>query len=279
MPAQAARNTRQRTIGIAVAACLLLLLGWAATRKATEHSRRSDQAVAALRQSGIGSPRADVQGMVATVYGLAADSDERDRALQAAGRVDGVRDVVDRLTVAAAPPRTPARVVGDPERAPTVQGGARLASPTLAAAPTANTAVPARDTSKPARSPQTSGRVEVDDNDADASCERLPSTLNHAEVAFFAESASVLAGGRATLQSVAQHMLRCPKTVLRIDARATQANTAEANLQLSRLRSQAVSNHLDGHGVAAHRLIATYRGSRAPRGDHADLTMYAGDQR
>ena len=74
-------------------------------------------------------------------------------------------------------------------------------------------------------------------------------------------------------------MIRCPHTVLRIDSRATQAGSPEANLQLSRLRSQAVSNHLDGHGVAVNRLVATYRGERDPSGDHAELTLHAGSQR
>ena len=74
-------------------------------------------------------------------------------------------------------------------------------------------------------------------------------------------------------------MIRCPDIVLRIDARATHASSPEANLQLSRLRSQAVSNHLEGLGVVVSRLVATYRGARSPAGDHADLTMYAGGQR
>ena len=160
-----------------------------------------------------------------------------------------------------------------------MEGGARLASPALAAAPSAKAAAPAKATPSPAQSSQRSGLVEGVELDAEAPCEQVPSPLSHARITFFEATASVLASGRATLQAVAQHMLRCPETVLRIDARATQASTVEDNLQLSRLRSQAVSNHLDGHGVPVHRLIATYRGSRAPQGDHADLTMYAGAQR
>ena len=272
-----ARTTRDRTIGIAVAVVLLLVLGWAATRHADDRATRDEQTLSALRRSGIESPRADITGMVATVYGLADDADERDGALRAVGRVDGIRDVVDRLTITATPSPAPERVAGDPDKAPGLSDGPRLAAgtattarPTSPAQPT--TARPAPATPRPRARTGSAKPVEVA---RDAPCEAVPSGMNGARVGFDKGTATVSKTGRSTLRSIGEHMVRCPNTVLRVEARATQAASTEANLKLSKLRSQAVSNHLDMHGVAVTRLVATYRGDRAPHGDHADLTMYA----
>jgi len=277
-----ARTPRDRAIGLGVAILILLALGWAATRQADDSTSRTEATMAALRRSGIDTPRADITGLGATVYGLADSETEREQALQAVRRVDGVRDVIDRLTVEARPTSAPKRTRGDPNMAPKLEDGPRLAAGTAPASPTKKTPAPsaskstAASRSTPAsRSSRSSRSVPAVQIPADASCEVAPAVLKGARVSFADGTATVETAGKTTLHSVARHMLRCPQTVLRINGRATQAASPADNLQLSRLRSQAVSNHLDMQGVPVSRLVATYRGDRAPAGDHADLTMHA----
>lgn len=274
-----ARAPRQRLIGVIVAIVLLLLIGWAATHRSGSVEDRHDDTVAALRTAGVRQARADVEGMEVTVYGVADDRHMREVALREVRAVAGVRMVTDRLVVSAddsEPSLTPAVSSAEPGP-PTLAPTATVTDP----APVAGAAPPASAGRASATTPTTrssSSRSPAPTDTSGAPCSQTPGALQGQSLDFVDQSATLAGASINTLAAISRHLSACPDALLEIRAFADHGAGPAANLRLSRQRANVVVGHLSRDGVATHRLVATYRGDRAPGGNRALLTVYPGKQ-
>jgi len=264
-----ARSRRERTIGLLVSIVMLGLIGWAATHRGGTASEREASALAALEASGIDHARVRVDGMRVTVLGVARDRAQREDALREVGLVDGIRVITDRLTLgsdAAEPTLTD--VVPTPDAgAPTL----RDPEPSAHASPAPARAAPARAATRTAHHTAAASTEAPSEP-----CATVPTPLREQSVDFATASATVQGESIHLLATVAHHMRTCPETLLEVRGFADQAESAEANLMLSRQRARAVVGHLAQQGIAADRLVATYRGQQSPGGNQARVTLHPG---
>ncbi len=144
-----------------------------------------------------------------------------------------------------------------------------------AAAPSPASEPPTRSPSSE-RAPSRVARPAPVLSDSDAAPCAVPAALRGRAVAFEAGSGSVQSTSVHLLAHVARHLHDCPSHLLEVRAYADQAGSPADNLILSRQRARAVVGHLTHQGIRADRLVATYRGDRAPGGNQAQVTIHTG---
>ncbi len=108
-------------------------------------------------------------------------------------------------------------------------------------------------------------------------CAQATTQLQGLELDYRSGSATLHGSSSRRLADVVTHLKKCPSTLLEIRAYANESADSGENLMVSRQRAQAVVGHLARAGVAAHRLVATYRGDRPPGGNRSVLTFHTGE--
>ena len=96
---------------------------------------------------------------------------------------------------------------------------------------------------------------------------------------FDSGSAEFGASGRAILDELAAQLLLYPETRIAVMAHTDNSGSAQANLDLSKLRALSVSNYLRGRGIAASRLRPEAYGESRPITDNATATGRAFNRR
>ena len=241
-----ARTPMQRLFGVVVAMAGIMLIGWQATQRAAPSPKPGPQ------------PRQEP----------ALSMDPQPSAPQAAAVSKPVVDASQPVLVAA-----PALVTAvDASPAPATGSGSHR--PTTAQ-PAATRPASARSAADRRRT-----RASVSPTPAPSStapCAQANTPLQGLELAYRPGSATLLSTSGRRLTDVASHLKKCPTALLEVRAYAIEGTDSGENLMLSRQRAQAVVGHLVRSGIAAHRLVATYRGDRAPGGNRSVLTFHTGN--
>ena len=207
-------------------------------------ARLGEATQAALADAG--EARAALSGRDVTLTGTATTAADRVRAVEAAGRVPGVRLVHDRL------------LVGSPRasRAPAAPGRARADS-----AGVDSTAVLAgSDQVAPSESADAAVRLaEV----------ALREALSTGRVEFETATARLTPDARTVLGRVAAVFARFPSVAADIQGHTDSESGARSNRRLSIRRAEATRDFLATQGVAAERLQPRGFGEDDPVGDNA----------
>jgi outer membrane protein OmpA-like peptidoglycan-associated protein len=194
------------------------------------------RARAALAAAGI-PVAVDYDGRDARLHGSVADSGAAARAAEVVDGVPGTRSVVSDIRVDP-PGSAPASATPPPATPP-------------AGTPTPTVAPDAAPTGTPAPSPASE-----------------PPPLPPATVRFGDAAAEVPGDARATLDAVADHLLRYPAVRVVVEGHTDGTGTPESNWRLSRQRAEAVRTALADRGVPADRMeIALYADTRPVASD------------
>lgn len=215
---------------------------------------------AALEGDGVGEAAPTVAGTVATAIGVVGNEGERDSALVAAGEVEGVTEVIDRLRIlqpdvlsaltdagvagpGASVTGTVATVTG------TVDSEEARAAALEAAAVPGVTEVIDQLTIRPAVAAELNSLFELD------------------PIQFATSSATILDVSFPTLDAAAEILLANPDVALEVQGYTDVRGGDAANLALSQSRADSVRAYLVSKGVAEDTLTAVGYGETTQFGE------------
>lgn len=108
----------------------------------------------------------------------------------------------------------------------------------------------------------------VDDVSFEALCQRTFVNLNTQAIGFHQSSTDIATSSYPLLDRLAEFAYECRTQVIAISGHSDATGNEAWNLQISRLRAQAVADHLIRNGIAAERLIVEGLGSSLPIADN-----------
>lgn len=216
---------------------------------------------AALVAAGVGDAEPSVEGTVATAIGVVGNEGERASALEAAGAVTGVTEVIDRLRILQPDVITALGEAGVADADASVTGtvatvtGVVASEADRAAALAAAAAVP--------------GVTEVIDQLTvrPAVAEELNNLVSLDPIQFATSSATILDVSFGTLDAAAEVLLASPDVELEVQGYTDVRGAEDANLALSQARAESVRQYLVDKGVGEDALIAVGYGETTQFGE------------
>ncbi len=227
---------------------------------------------AALEEAGVAEAAPTVEGTVATAIGVVGNEDERDAALVAAGEVEGVTEVVDRLRI----------LQPDALSALTDAGVANPgASATGTVVTVTGTVDSEEDRAAALEAAAVPGVTEVIDQLTvrPAVAEELNALFVLEPIQFATGSATILDVSFPTLDAATEILLANPDVVLEVQGYTDVRGGDDANLALSQARADAVRAYLVSQAVAEDTLTAVGYGETTQFGEGESPEALAANRR
>jgi outer membrane protein OmpA-like peptidoglycan-associated protein len=100
-------------------------------------------------------------------------------------------------------------------------------------------------------------------------CTRMFADITRARIQFRQATATIRRASYATLEGLAEFLLDCPDTRVRITGHTDSVGDAAYNISLSEERAKAIADYLVARGTDPGRLLTAGAGATHPLGDNA----------